>query len=224
MLSIILVAAGSGKRMNSSVPKQFITIENKTILQRTLEAYLFLKQEKEFIVVLHKDYLQEGEAMLSSYPTETIKLVVGGQERFHSVQNALSIAHSSSEIVLIHDGVRPFVSRQMIEQGINCCLKNQSAIPAINIIDSIREIDEQGQSYHKERSQYKLIQTPQLFNAKKIKESYTLAFSSNFTDDASVYEAAGNTIHLYEGEKQNIKITLPEDLSYAQFLIQNAGS
>ncbi len=220
MLSIILVAAGSGKRMQSSVPKQFIELKGKSILERTLESFLFLKETKEFIIVLHQDYIAQGEKLQKKFPAEKITIAQGGDERFHSVQNALEAVSTETSLVLIHDGVRPFVPRQMIEDGIACSLKNGCAIPAIDLNDTIRKIESSGQSVHKERKHYRLIQTPQIFNYKQILASYNAGYKSHFTDDASVFEHAGGLISLYNGDRKNIKITQPEDLDYAHFLLE----
>ena len=215
-VSAIIVAAGSGKRMGADIPKQFIPINDKTIFEHTLDSFVLFDLFDEIIVVLAEDYISFVDPILKQYPSKTIKTCKGGAERFHSVQNALNEVNTASNMVFIHDAVRPFCSLDLVKECYTACNVNSSAIPAVSLKDSIREIDEKGTSKIIDRSNLRSIQTPQVFNYKELYAAYQVPFSASFTDDASVYEKAGHPIHLIEGETFNIKITTPDDLEFAR--------
>lgn len=216
LLSAILVAAGSGKRMGSPVPKQFIEISNKTILEHTLDSFVLSDFFDEIIIVLSEDYRSLVNTILEQYPGENIRICIGGKERFHSVKNALEEVNKDCNMIFIHDAVRPFCTHDLINECYKVCKEKSSAIPAIQIKDSIRKIETDGTSVIIDRSDLKSIQTPQVFDFKKLHTAYQVQFSETFTDDASVYEAAKNKIHLVKGESTNIKITTPDDLEFAR--------
>ena len=211
---IIIVAGGKGKRMQSDIPKQFLLLKGKPILMHTIEQ--FTTFSNDIFLVLPKTDILLWEKLVSKYEFK-IKLTIieGGEERFFSVRNAIKKC-SDDGIILIHDGVRPLVSKETISNVINEVSENNSAIPVLDIYDSIREI-EKNNSFPVDRSKYKLIQTPQGFSAKMIKQSYNQDFDTKFTDDASVFENAGNKISLVKGNKENIKITTVEDIKLAEF-------
>lgn len=219
MISVILVAAGKGKRMNSATPKQFISIHGKNLLMYSLEKFLDLNEEIEIILVLNKDYFEYGHQIIAAYPETAIRLVEGGTERFHSVKNALNTITPNSELVLIHDGVRPFTNSQMIANCISTCREKGNAIPCVPLKDSIRLIHDNNNSEAVDRNIYRAIQTPQCFLTDIIVSSYAIPYHESYTDDASVVEANGIKIVLSEGDTSNVKITTPEDLLIANALL-----
>lgn len=212
---IIIVAGGSGKRMKSDIPKQFLLLAGKPILMHTIEQ--FSSFSSDIFVVLPENDISIWEDLVNKYQFKTVvNIIKGGKERFFSVQNAIKEC-ANDGIILIHDGVRPLVSKQTIENVISKSIENAGAIPVIDIHESMRLIARQ-ESMPVDRNKYKLVQTPQGFNSELIKESYHQEFDIKFTDDASVFEAAGYSISLVDGNKENIKITTPEDLEFANFL------
>ena len=212
---IIIVAGGSGKRMKSDIPKQFLLLAGKPILMHTIEQ--FSSFSSDIFLVLPENDISIWENLVKKHQFKTVvKIVKGGEERFFSVQNAIKEC-SNNGIILIHDGVRPLVSKTTIQNVIDKTIEDSSAIPVIDIHESMRLIARQ-ESMPVDRNKYKLVQTPQGFNAELIKESYHQEFDIKFTDDASVFEAAGYSVALVEGNKENIKITTPEDLKFANFL------
>ncbi len=215
-LSAIIVAAGSGKRMGNDIPKQFIKIKNRTILDYTIEQFIETKLFHEIIIVHAADYGKEIKDLMESYPQQNIISCIGGVERFHSVQNALNTVHKNCDIVYVHDAVRPFCSKHLIIKGFEACEKYGSAIPVVPLKDSIRLVHSDGSNQVMDRSLLRSVQTPQVFNFKNLFQAYQVSFSKDFTDDASVFERAGHTIHIIDGEATNTKITTPEDLEVAK--------
>jgi len=212
---IIIVAGGSGQRMKSDIPKQFLLLGDIPILMHTIEQ--FTSFSSDIFLVLPESDISVWKDLAKEHLFKTpVNIVKGGEERFFSVQNALKEC-STDGIILIHDGVRPLVSKQTIENVINKTIEDTAAIPVIDIHESLRLIARR-ESMSVDRNKYKLVQTPQGFNADLIKESYQQKFDIRFTDDASVFEAAGYSVNLVEGNKENIKITTPEDLKFANFL------
>ncbi len=207
----IIVAGGSGKRMRTEVPKQFLELDGKPILMHTIEKFASV-QNMICIVVLPEDQIDYWNDLCDVNNFEVHhRVIIGGQERFFSVKNGLDAIAGIEGIVAIHDGVRPFVSPELINTLMNETEQHGNAIPYTLPKESIREVNGEN-NFAVDRTKYRFIQTPQCFNLQKIKESFDVEFSTIFTDDASVFEAAGNEIHLVEGEYSNIKITTPEDL------------
>lgn len=216
---VIIVAGGKGSRMAAAQPKQFLPLNGKAILHHTLEAFHRVDPTFKYIVVLpaeHMDYWKNHCAIKKI--TIPHQLVEGGSERFHSVKNALSYV-AGNALVLIHDGVRPLVSKQTIKNVIQTANTKQNAIPVLSIVDSVRE-KTNGNSIARDRNNFVTVQTPQGFHSSVIKKAYEQNFHSGFTDDATVVEALGETINLVEGNKENIKITTPADLELAAFYLQ----
>jgi len=214
----VIVAAGSGIRMGSVLPKQFLLIHNKPILWYTLHTFLKSYKEINIILVLPAEYYDTGLAvsdeMNAAYP---IRTVVGGDTRFHSVQKGLSLIDEES-IVFIHDAVRCLLSPSLIHHCFEETQKFGSAIPCVDARDSIRLIHATGHKSIK-RSEIKLVQTPQTFQSAILLPAYQTNYQEEFTDDASVVEAAGYEVHLVDGEPNNIKITTPLDLAIAEELL-----
>lgn len=214
----IIVAGGKGNRMNSDLPKQFIEVGGKPILMHTLERFYQADASITIILVLPKEQISYWQELQTKYRFEVPVLVTtGGDTRFHSVKNGLSLVDKPG-LVAVHDGVRPFVSITTILKGYEIAHLHKTAIPVLEVIDSIRYVEVD----HNEavnRANYRLVQTPQVFQAELLKNAYEQKFSELFTDDASVIEALGESITLYEGNNENIKLTTPFDLKIAQVLI-----
>lgn len=166
-----------------------------------------------------EDIIQSNETLKNAVKAGQIKSVVGGASRFQSVNNGLNAITKTAGLVAIHDGVRPLISVEKIEASFKQAAEVDSSILSVAVKDSVRQVDENGESKVIDRSKLQLIQTPQTFNLKLIKEAYALGELAHFTDDATVFEHAGHTVHLMEGEYKNIKITTPDDLAVAEALL-----
>jgi len=214
----VIVAAGSGTRMGSVLPKQFLLIHNKPILWYTLHTFLKSYKDMHIILVLPAEYYDTGLTICNEMKAANpIRAVVGGDTRFHSVQKGLSLIDAES-IVFIHDAVRCLLSPSLIHHCFDETLKFGSAIPCVDATDSVRLIYATGHKSIK-RSQIKLVQTPQTFLSSILLPAYKTSYQEEFTDDASVVEATGCAVHLVDGEPNNIKITTPLDLSIAEELL-----
>lgn len=224
---VVIVAGGKGLRMGADLPKQFIPLEGKPVLMYTLEAFNNWDADVDILLVLpegHQDYWKMLCKELNCTVAHTI--VNGGETRFHSVKNALDYLNEEIGITLegkkkawiaIHDGVRPFPSSEVIDNCFNSALQEGNAIPVIPIIDSIRVMTEEG-SCPVDRADYYAVQTPQVFHSDLLLEAYRQPYAPRFTDDASVVESMGETVHLVPGNRENIKITTPFDLLVAKAL------
>ena len=214
----VIVAGGSGSRMGGEIAKQFLMLGDKPILLHTIEAFLSLSFPVEIILVVPaslRDYWKNfyKEQRLSFKHT----LVSGGITRFHSVKNAMKYVPEGA-LVAVHDGVRPFVSKDFLESLFAEADEKRAVIPAVKVVDSLRYTDEDG-SRPVERDKYVSIQTPQIFHSELLLDAYSQAYNPAFTDDASVVESRGTKIYLTEGRMVNIKITRPEDLTLAQAIL-----
>lgn len=227
---VLIVAGGKGLRMGGDLPKQFIPLEGKPILMHTLEAFHRWDNAAELLLVLPEDHQPYWNMLCREIGCKAPhRIANGGETRFHSVRNGLQFlseeignASRRNEKVLIavHDGVRPFVSPEVICACFDEAEKSGAAIPVMPMIDSLRETDENG-SHPVDRSRYVAVQTPQVFRSDILLEAYEQPFTSLFTDDASVVEAAGVPVRLVTGNRENIKITTPFDLLIAQGLLLN---
>lgn len=215
----VIVAGGKGTRMKSSLPKQFLQLKGRPILMRTLEAFYAFDASIEFILVLPKEqqlFWQELCVEHSFFIPHT--LAEGGETRFHSVSNGLKKVKGEG-IVAIHDGVRPFVSSSVLELCYCAAEKHKAVIPVIDIQESLRKKEGEDKTVMVDRSQYLIVQTPQVFDVKTIKNAYDQPYSPWFTDDASVAEAHGVVIHTVRGNEENIKLTTPFHLKMAEVLL-----
>ena len=211
---VVIVAGGSGSRMGADMPKQFLELNNKPILMHTLERLYSISPNSSFVLVLPASQFEYWQILCTKHKFKmNYQLVEGGDSRFQSVKNGLSKVKANS-LVAIHDGVRPFVSKDVFENCMNKAKINGAAIPTLPITDSIREISKNG-SQIRDRNLFVSVQTPQCFQSGIILESYKQKFNTSFTDDASVAEQKGFEISLVKGNKENIKITTPEDLEIA---------
>jgi 2-C-methyl-D-erythritol 4-phosphate cytidylyltransferase len=217
---VIIVAGGKGERMNADLPKQFLSIGNKPILMHTLAAFYAYDPNITIILVLPGSQLSFWKELCESHAfTISHLLTEGGKTRFHSVKNGLSLVAADS-LVAIHDGVRPFVSQATIHRCFDAATLNGSAVPVTEPVDSIRYVDENGNK-SVNRNDFRLVQTPQVFQSTLLKEAYHQKYITSFTDDASVVEALGNKVQLVEGNGENIKITTPFDLELAEVILKN---
>lgn len=215
----VIVAGGSGSRMNSAVPKQFLLLNEKPVLYYSVKAFMDAYENVEIILVLQQNFLEEGKAIIGKYfPGKEIVITAGGETRFHSVQNGLKYVKESS-IVFVHDAVRCLVTPSLIKRCFSVAAEKGSAIPACNANDSLRIITDDG-SRVLNRSGVKIIQTPQTFKSELLLTAFATDYKVAFTDEATVAEASGYTVELTEGEASNIKITTPIDLITAAAILQ----
>jgi 2-C-methyl-D-erythritol 4-phosphate cytidylyltransferase len=217
-LYALIVAGGSGKRMGSELPKQYLELAGKPVLMRTLERFKAFDESIELITVLPENQLLFWAELQKKYSFDIPHTIVkGGKARFYSVRNGLNFVDVPG-LVAIHDGVRPFVSIDTIKRCFQMAEKLGNAIPVIPPTDSMRMVSETG-SVPVNRLKVKIVQTPQVFNAEIIKKAYRQDYLPEFTDDATVLEKTGVKINLIEGNRENIKITTPEDLVISSALL-----
>ena len=218
MLTFIITAGGIGKRMGGSIPKQFLLLNDKPILMHTIERIHSFDPSAELIVTLPVDYLKDWGEMCQKYAFQIKHEVVsGGEERFDSIKNALEKANG--DWIAVHDGVRPFVSKSVLNQLLLEVKSHRAVIPVIPVKETLRIADGETNATV-QRDHYRVVQTPQVFEAKLIKKAYEQKYATAFTDDASVVEAIGGRVHLIPGNEENIKITNPLDLSVAAIILK----
>lgn len=216
---VIIVAGGSGKRFGGDIPKQFIEINQKPVIFHTIEKFLAFDAFCHFIIAIQKEYHEYWKTLVNKHDFKVKhQLSTAGEERFHTVKNALELVHNNC-IVGIHDAVRPLVAKQTIENCFFEIKNNKAVIPVVPVINSLRKL-EGDENIAIDRSLYREVQTPQYFYSIDIKEAYNQSFSSKFTDDASVFESVGGKIKLVDGNPENIKITELKDLDLAQILLK----
>jgi 2-C-methyl-D-erythritol 4-phosphate cytidylyltransferase len=217
-LYAVIVAGGSGKRMHAEMPKQYLEIAGKPVLMHTLERFKAFNENIEIITVLPENQLRFWGELQKKYSFNIPHtLVKGGKARFFSVKNGLRFVEAPG-LVAIHDGVRPFVSVETIKRCFETAEKLGNAIPVVSPSDALRMVGDEG-SKPINRLMVKLVQTPQVFDAELIKKAYLQEYQPEFTDDATVLEKSGITINLVEGNRENIKITNPEDLIISTALL-----
>jgi 2-C-methyl-D-erythritol 4-phosphate cytidylyltransferase len=215
----ILVAGGKGTRMGGTIAKQYLPVAGRPVLMRTLDVFYKEDSTIDLILVLPGSDLTLWEDLCIAYDFEIPHRVVpGGNSRFQSVRNGLLNLKPETDLVAIHDGVRPFVSASVIRMSYEEAAKSGSAIAVVPLKDSIRKLTADGQSFYQERQYFRLVQTPQTFQVAKIKKAFEVPELQQFTDDATVYEYQGWQVNLISGNPENIKITSPEDMDYAEFL------
>ena len=214
----IIVAGGTGQRMGTTLPKQFLAIEGKSILLHTIGQFVTAYTDINFIIVLPADYIQDGKALItSSGLSQSFQFVAGGDTRFQSVKNGLAQADPAS-VVFVHDAVRCLLTPDLIQRCYQQAVEKGSAIPAVSSTDTIRILD--GNQHHVvDRANVMMIQTPQTFNAALLKKAFEQAYQPSFTDEANVLVASGKEVYLIEGEYENIKITRPLDLAIAEYIL-----
>jgi len=212
----VIVAGGSGIRMGTDVPKQFLHLKGKPIIWHTVQQFIYAYYDIQIVLVLPASYLQEAATYFDAAQLAHIQFVEGGATRFESVKNGLQAVKEPS-VIFVHDGVRCLVSSELIRKCYEEALIHGSAIPAVTATDSIRLIS--GESHHVvDRNLVKIIQTPQTFLSSVLLPAFEQPYQASFTDEATVVEAAGHSVRLIEGEYSNLKITRPQDLIVAESL------
>lgn len=219
----VIVAGGKGLRMGGDVPKQFLPIGGKPVLMHTIEAFRRALDDVEIVLVLPAEQHDYWQKLCKDYKFHSPELIgKGGETRFHSVKNGLSLLPNDLEAVVgVHDGVRPFVSKETIRRCFAAAAEGKAVVPVVAVVETVRQILPDGKSVTRPRDEYRLVQTPQTFPLALLKEAYQQPFSDAFTDDASVVEAMGKDIVMIEGNRENIKITTPSDLRIAESQILN---
>lgn len=220
----IIVAGGSGSRMQSALPKQFIELCGEPVLMHTIRAFHASQSLPQIILALHLGY-HELWAHLCAKHNFTIphKIVAGGETRFHSIKNAIDSIADEDALIAVHDAVRPLVSADIINESYRCAAANGTAVTAVKSRDSIRRLKD-GNSTSLNRDSIYLVQTPQTFQSALLKKAYEQPYTDSFTDDASVVEQNGVKITLIAGDYSNIKITFPEDITIAEALINKKAT
>lgn len=214
---IIIVAGGKGLRMGGDIPKQFLPVCGKPVLMRTLEAFHAYDASMRLILVLPVSQQAYWKQLCEEYQFDLVhEIANGGETRFHSVKNGLALVKEDG-LVGVHDGVRPFVSQEVITRCYEEAASLKAVIPVIGVVETVRHLTEEG-SETVPRDQYKLVQTPQVFDVTLLRRAYQQEYTDLFTDDASVVEALGEKVYLVEGNRENIKLTTPFDLKLAELL------
>lgn len=214
---VIIVAGGKGLRMGGDVPKQFQLLGNQPVLMHTLQRFADDCKDLQIILVLPQEQIEYWSDLGEKYHFGIEHwIVAGGETRFHSVQNGLAqIPDDAEGVVAVHDGVRPLVSREVIEKCFEEARGKKAVVPVVPVVESLRHVSDGAVP----RADYRLVQTPQTFDIQLLKQAYRQPFSKDFTDDASVVEAFGHPISMVEGNRENIKLTTPFDLKIAEAII-----
>jgi 2-C-methyl-D-erythritol 4-phosphate cytidylyltransferase len=215
----VIVAGGSGNRMNNSIPKQFLLLSGRPVMMHAIEVFYDCPQKPKIIVVLGQDLHELWLSLCSTHNfTVPHALVNSGSERFDSVKNGLELI-SEDGIVAIHDAARPLVSASVVKTSFEIALLKGNCVVGTPSVDSVRITNPDGSSSAVDRGLLRLVQTPQTFILSELKKAYEVDYKPHFTDDASVMEAYGISINIIEGNRENIKITYSEDLDIASILI-----
>lgn len=222
MNSVIIVAAGSGKRMNTDINKQFIKLNGKEMIARTIEVFINNKNIDETVVCIReeeKDFFIKN--IVDKYNFNNIKIAYGGKERQDSIYNGLKEVSTSCNIVLIHDGARPFVDSQTIDKSIQVAREKKAVVVGVPAKDTIKVVEDGVIKETPKRSKLWLAQTPQVFDYNIIMRAYQEAYKNNYygTDDSMLVEYIGQSVSMVMGSYENIKITCPEDLDFAKEII-----
>lgn len=209
--------------MGTAVPKQFLELAGKPVMAHTIAAFLEALPDVHLILVLPPVQISYTQIILQAFPDRMdAEIVAGGETRFHSVKNGLA-AVPPDALVAVHDGVRALPSPALIRRCFEEAAIHGSAIPVVPVADSIRSV-EGARSMPIDRAVLRAVQTPQTFQAALIKAAFEQPYTNAFTDEATVFEAAGGTVHLVEGERGNLKITTPEDLLIAEAFLRHRAA
>ena len=221
----IIVAGGNGTRMNNTIPKQFLLINNKPVLFYAIDTFLKTFDECKIILVLPEEHVGVGQEIIDAFfDYNRIQIVTGGRTRFHSVQNGLAVVDEGESVIFVHDAVRPLLTEELINKCFNSVLDVGTAIPVVSSKDSVRMVTDNGNETI-DRNTIKLVQTPQAFHSKILLPAFFgIDYKDKFTDEASVVEAYGLKVALVEGEEENIKITEASDLLIAEAILNSKES
>lgn len=215
----IIVAGGTGTRMGSSLPKQFLLLNNKPVLYYTLKVFFDAYDDLQIVLVLPAEYTDMGQEIIDAwFDKDRIRITVGGDTRFQSVKNGLQLIEGEA-IIFVHDGVRCLLTASLIHSCYNKAVETGSAIPVVVSRDSVRLLTDEGNDAI-DRNKVMLVQTPQTFHSKILLPAFNIDYKDKFTDEATVVEAYGLKVTLVEGEETNIKITRPIDLIIAEKIIE----
>ncbi len=223
----LIVAGGSGQRMGNVQPKQFIPIAGKPVVWHTVSAFLSCYDDMRVVLVLPESFMTTGQDLFhNGIAAGSIQIVKGGDNRFQSVKNGLTVVPSNA-MVFVHDAVRCLVTHELIQRCYTHALIHGSAVPVISPADSTRFVENKSdaaplpntESHVIDRSRVRLVQTPQTFPAGLLQQAFQQPYTERFSDEATVYESAGFNVHLVEGDRSNIKITYPNDLFIAEQLL-----
>lgn len=221
MISAIIVCGGKGKRMGTKIPKQFLKIKKMEIFMYSVKVFQKLKEIKKIIVVVPKNYVRLTQKILKKYKVENGAVIEGGKERFNSVYNGLLEAKGSS-IVLVHDGVRPVITRSLVKRVLKGAVKYGACIPVIPVNETLKRISKD-EIKTLNRNEHFLSQTPQGFKYDLLLKAYNNVIKNGIkiTDEAMAVELLGHPVRVVEGDRKNIKITYKEDLKIAETYIKN---
>lgn len=219
---VIIVAGGKGLRMGGDIPKQFLPVNGKPVLMRTIERFRDYSPDLGIILVLPRAQQEYWRELCREHGFQAPYTIAdGGETRFHSVRNGLSLIPDSEQgVVGVHDGVRPFVSTEVIDRCYEAARRSGAAIPVTPVVETLRYVAGSEAGRNVARSDYRLVQTPQTFDIQLLKRAYAQEYSEAFTDDASVVEAVGVSVEMVEGNRENIKITTPFDITVATALAE----
>lgn len=217
---VIIVAGGSGSRMQSTLPKQFLMLGGMPVVARTINTFSEALPGADIVVVLPAEHIPLWKNLSARFDVAPHRMVAGGNERFYSVLNGINALGEDVEYIAVHDGVRAMVSKKLIIRAMLAAEEHKAVIPVVDVVDSYRRV-EGDDSYIVPRSELRIVQTPQVFEASLLRKAYDRPFSSIFTDDASVVEDYGSKIALVDGERTNIKLTTPDDMAYAEYILSN---
>lgn len=215
---VVIVAGGSGKRMGASLPKQFMLLGGIPVVARTINTFSEALPNADIVVVLPEEHIALWRNLASRFDVAPHRCVAGGKERFHSVKCGIEVLGSEVEYIAVHDGVRALASKRLVIRAALAVEEHKAVIPVVDVVDSYRRVVGDA-SEIVPRSELRIVQTPQMFSAELLRRAYEQPFDASFTDDASVVEALGEKIALVEGERTNIKLTTPEDMAYAEWLL-----
>lgn len=211
--AVVIVAGGKGLRMGTDIPKQFLVVNGSPILMQTIKRFYECNSSFQIIVVLPEEQISYWKNLCKEYQFEIPHdIAYGGSERFYSVKNGLSLVSPDASLIAIHDGVRPYVSSDVIVECFKKANESGAVIPVVDVFETLRHVQKDGTSITVPRAEYKLVQTPQVFKKDILFKAYSQEFDSKFTDDASVVENLGCPVSLVQGNRENIKITTKADL------------
>lgn len=222
MNSALIVAAGSGKRMNAGINKQFIKLEDKEIIAYTIESFYENENIDEIVVCIKKDEEEFFKKhILDKYKLKNIRIAYGGKERQDSIYNGLKEIDKNCDIILVHDGARPFVDNRIINESIESAKEKKAVVVGVPVKDTIKIVDEDIVESTPERSTLWAAQTPQTFKYKLLVEAYEKAYKNNYygTDDSMLVENMGQKVTMIMGSYENIKITSPEDINFGEQIL-----
>lgn len=216
--SIVIVAGGKGLRMGGDIPKQFLPVKGMPVLMRTIQRFYDYDKAMQIVLVLPEAQQGYWKQLCEEYRFSLpYVLANGGETRFHSVRNGIAKVDEGVGLIGVHDGVRPFVSVETIAACFDEAARSGAVVPVIDVVETVRHLRAEG-SVTVPRSEYRLVQTPQVFDAELLRSAYGQPYTDFFTDDASVVERYGHAVSLVQGNRENIKITTPYDMRIAEVL------